>query len=191
MPDLTFPLAGSARQTIKRVAMQALAERGLAKADGRFRDVWNMVSRGALFAFVRLIAAPPWIPPCVQRSHPSLICSVPFLPHRGTSSPVVSWACVTSLPSSRATSTCTSGRPLSSRGDDMPCTMDMLLGPRGAERGGGRRPLGGRVHERSSAACDSSSGSAAARCPPECRCEPAASSEPSCARRAGAQQPAA
>jgi hypothetical protein len=51
-----------ARQTIKRVAMQALAERGLAKADGRFKDVWNMVSRGALFAFVRLIAAPPFDP---------------------------------------------------------------------------------------------------------------------------------
>lgn len=38
--------------------MQALAERGLAKADGRFKDVWNMVSRGALYAFVRRDSSP-------------------------------------------------------------------------------------------------------------------------------------
>jgi hypothetical protein len=74
----------------------------------------------------------------------------------------------------------------------MPCTMDMLLGPRGAQKGegGGARSAAVCTRDRVQLAIPAD-GSAAARCPPECRCEPAASSEPSCARRAGAQQPAA
>jgi hypothetical protein len=50
MTDAYFLRAG--KQTIKRVAMQALAERGVGKSEDRFREIWNMVSRGALFSFV-------------------------------------------------------------------------------------------------------------------------------------------
>lgn len=50
MTDAYFLRAG--KQTIKRVAMQALAERGVGKSEDRFKEIWNMVSRGALFSFV-------------------------------------------------------------------------------------------------------------------------------------------
>lgn len=41
-----------ALQTVKRVAMQSLAERSIPKTDPRFRDLWNQVQRGTVFAFV-------------------------------------------------------------------------------------------------------------------------------------------